>query len=1530
MNFDRKKILYIFVSIIGVLVVSFLLYNVVGKADTDSNKIAIQKIKMTKIETGSGAFSSDGFDYSDTSSYQKVTGYTAGGDSNADNRLVRSFDTLTYNFDFTINGKNDNNDYEERVVNINVTLPDEVAPYVAFTSDSVAGEKTHTYSFDGIDTYGSFQKQVTLYVLGAPNGLEINPKFEIQESTNTDSNYLISLGNVASTTYYYEYDREASNQYRDISSVSGFSNYMPTIVSSKTANIQLKVLGQSNEGQKTTYNGKIGRYLTYVVGLDIVGNETTGIKGYTMPNKSAITFDVTASQNGSVNTAVLNNDWTRLYGVDNISGIESVQVALPYSSSTVEASKRTSAAGNISLSSNTATISDYDITYDKVKVNADASKISNSDYYIGTYAISVFSERTASDGKNDITTTLGLSNIKAVDTAGTNLSIPNASASIVNKYYENVDYSLTGSFYDQSGNKVSPDQNGKGAISKGTTLIYKTTFKYSKTLSEQGLKEVIKLDPNALRVVPRNNSEDIKIEIQTQDGNLSSDDFEVKYVTGSFDNSNYSANSTYSKVSSEDLSTITSTCSNVSRYLSAYTNDQIMNLYGGPCISAKANVESTFDKITDASDGETEIPITKVIVQTKNGVVLPDSVIVNIEVSVRVRNVSDLTQTYQMTAVATSSDYDTTTNYYAPRVTNDENSITSANNYWKTTYVGQSITGIDTDSPWGDCLKIVNFTSRQTITVTNKNTDGSVKTSYNVNKGETITYNIKTKIDDENMNVGADDVWWINNLEIWVTVPNELQYIPDADLDKYLVNIYNGDATTLVYSLPYTKPNMKIPEINFKASIKPTLKGSSVPITVTSKAEAVNINGEKDASYFGLLTSSFTIYATGIENVIVSQKVGENGSVVEKNSEFSYLLSAYNNTNNNITDYNIVDILPSPNDRNSSSFNGSYKVKVTLPASLGSAKVYCSTDQYQKLAYEVFNSNNEFEECDATEGYVNATAIRITDISINANSYMEDIKISLKAKDNEYEDKYINSFLGASKTYSENESNKIEIKVISRNISGRVFIDNNENGIEDKNDTYMENVPLTLYKLDSENNMTKIDDTVTNKNGYYKFKNLDVGRYKIRASYDKALYDLTLRYATEDVSVDSDAYKIEDGIVEISNKRIPDESDGIRVTREIESVSDMNIGLISRKSFGFDINKFITKVELTYNGNTTVKNYDNLKLVKEDVKQSWRASAKVYYGIKIDNNSTAAGYVKLINESIPTGSTFDENDPNNTGWFYINGELQNVSLENDLINPGESRYLTVVLDIPSQQEYRSYVNTVTLLNVEQYEPEPLAEDKNADPNAYTLGEALTYAGINWHVVNIDQSNGEQILTLLADSGTINQKMSHTSSNSDTYKWSTSSINSYINSIDDFSSINKSSLIDNVICDDASGLPVASYGGTLQSERTCQSNIYNSYKVRLLTENEFNRLKTSNLEDLSWLYGNDNFWLQNSAYIDQNHDAYGRITDATVVKNLAKFVNKSTTSVQTGYNSDINSWIRSTTKMEVRPVITISNKNIIAE
>ena len=219
----------------------------------------------------------------------------------------------------------------------------------------------------------------------------------------------------------------------------------------------------------------------------------------------------------------------------------------------------------------------------------------------------------------------------------------------------------------------------------------------------------------------------------------------------------------------------------------------------------------------------------------------------------------------------------------------------------------------------------------------------------------------------------------------------------------------------------------------------------------------------------------------------------------------------YNNTTSDINNYAILDKLPSNGDKNGSKFNGTYKVKLEMPSSLGTAIIYCSTQASNLIEEEVNNKNNEFEECNIANEFMDVTAIKITDINLKQGSYSDDIKVIIKPENNSYSDKYVNSFVGYNSSLGNVSSNKLETSVISRSISGRVFMDNNENGIEDSSDTYYKDMSITLYKVDQDENLSKVDTTLTDENGKYVFKDLEKGNYKIRADYDSSAYDLTDR-----------------------------------------------------------------------------------------------------------------------------------------------------------------------------------------------------------------------------------------------------------------------------------------------------------------------------------------------------------------------------------------------------------------------------------
>ena len=1508
-NRKNKKVFIYGLVLFCLLLGSFTIYKVV-KADEAYNKIRIKTAKIVSIDTGTGAFDSeDGI--SDLSS---VEGYIPGKDASQNNRIVRSFDSITYNFDFAIADKEGTEDYSERNVNIEVELTEEESKYVAFTADSNAGDRTHTYTFEGIDTYGNVEKSVTLYVLGAPNGMEINPKFVIKESTDEENG--VFLGKVSSEENYYKYEDDSyTNQ-------SSFRNYLPHVVSSKQADLKIETL-TSNEGQKATYNGKVGRYITFVAGLYI----NSSLKGSNMP-EGDLSFKVNLSQNGN-SSLLYNNSWARLYGTSNVDDIESVKVDLPYSNNdSGNSQKEITSPGNLTIN----TIENgYNVLVKNYTINSSFPTVSalenaiNNKFYIGTYAFTVFSPRVSDDGKNNITVTSVIDSFSGKSTSNENYTVESSTASVNNDYYQSTDHSFESGIYTEDDKKINSDTN-IGSLSKGTSFVYKTTFNYKKTLSDEGIKEVIKLNPNAFRVIPYSNDDEIDIEVKCGDNkciNISKDDFEIKYVTGNYNKENYTKQTSFDNINSEDRDAYASACDSLD--LNSYNSDQILNLYGGPCIKSNDNVETTYEKISEAKTSDNkEDKITKVIVQTKQGVVLPDNATVIIKTKLRVRNVPDITRTYQVASVVSTSDYDNVIRYYYP----SSSDIVNPNNYEVPTISGATTVIFHSNVSYADAVRIASYTSDMNIKVLNVTSDGKEKINYNAVDNETIVYSVTPIITDNNMNVGADDTWYVNDIYVMVILPENLTYIADKDMDKYLLDsrayyLSNGQ-TQLVYKIPFTKPNAKIDDIKFKAKLNPKLKGSKVKVTVETSLYATNVNGEKDLSLFGEINKKHSIYATGINNVVVEQMAGSAGTIVEKNAEFSYILNAYNNTDAEITNYEIINILPANGDDNGSKFSGTYKVKLKMPTSLASAKLYCSTQKYNELKNEINDSSNDWIDCsDITEKYKDISAIRISNISIAVDSKTDNIEVLIKPEGNNYSDTYNNSFIGGSETLMKNSSNQINVSIVSRTISGKVFYDNNENGIQDEGDTYVKEVPVTLLKY-KDGEFEKVKETTTDSNGKYKFSDLDIGKYNILLNYDGSKYDLTLRYTSLDDKIDSDAYKVSDTEARISNKRTPNDPIGIRLTREDINLENYDMGLIPRQSFGFEMKKYITKIDLVYNGSTNTTNYNNETRVPISIKNSLKATAKVYYGISITNNSTNAGYVNEIEESIPDGLVFKQDYKENKDWVLVNGKVISTALSNTLIKPGETKYLKVALYMPTREEAGSFINTVSVINMTRYEPEELTSDNEyVNSHRYSVGEQVNYAGVSWHVIdasNID--NSSQKITLLADSGSIETKMGHSELNDTVYKWNTSLINNYINYFWN-QSFDNSVLYDNRICDDASGLEVASYGGSMSG--TCQSNEFVTSKVRLLTSEEYAKLTTSNLSNIDWLTGNADYWLQSSddtrpiyrLFGTEPSDSYGDLQSSSY--NKALYV--SSEGIKTSYLNN---------KKEVRPVITLSSKNILFE
>lgn len=129
------------------------------------------------------------------------------------------------------------------------------------------------------------------------------------------------------------------------------------------------------------------------------------------------------------------------------------------------------------------------------------------------------------------------------------------------------------------------------------------------------------------------------------------------------------------------------------------------------------------------------------------------------------------------------------------------------------------------------------------------------------------------------------------------------------------------------------------------------------------------------------------------------------------------------------------------------------------------------------------------------------------------------------------------------------------------------------------------------------------------------------------------------------------------------------------------NLRDIDIGLYVQEKFDLRLDKYISKItRTTPTSGTDIFDYSNEKLTKIEVlkKNLGKSSIVVEYKIVVKNEGAVAGYAKKVVDYLPKGVVF--NTELNKDWYLSdNGNVYNTSLENTIINPGETKELTLVL-----------------------------------------------------------------------------------------------------------------------------------------------------------------------------------------------------------------------------------------------------------
>ena len=201
----------------------------------------------------------------------------------------------------------------------------------------------------------------------------------------------------------------------------------------------------------------------------------------------------------------------------------------------------------------------------------------------------------------------------------------------------------------------------------------------------------------------------------------------------------------------------------------------------------------------------------------------------------------------------------------------------------------------------------------------------------------------------------------------------------------------------------------------------------------------------------------------------------------------------------------------------------------------------------------------------------------------------------------------------------------------------------------------------------------------TSNNGTYEFANIPQGEYLVLFLYDASSYSLT-KYKAEGVDEGLNSDVIDINTVFDGEKRIAGITNVIKITDS--NVREIDIGLYVSEKFDLRLDKYVSKITLTTPTiGTRVTPYNNEKLAKVEIlgNNVNKSSIIVEYKIRVTNEGKIPGYARKLVDYLPEDAMFMSEV--NKDWYLAsnNQDVFNTSLANTIINPGESKEVTLVL-----------------------------------------------------------------------------------------------------------------------------------------------------------------------------------------------------------------------------------------------------------
>ena len=1064
----------------------------------NGGKISSSQIIQTK--TGTGPFDANN---------------DPGNDSSEDNNVVRSFDQVTWTVENTMMlSGNEATSYTGGRIYFEATLPDVFTSETAgWDLDSMNWVENAKKSADGLTLTGYYQmsnenitvpgKQTLIFIAkieGAANGIEFQPTIKFWLNGNNEDEY--------QTVIPEKIIISATPRYNVMLSTNSYWNQRVTVD-----------FGLGDE---------IGRMYGYGIVLQLYNTSASkGLKGLEFP-KGDITFDIKLKMersdlgSGNVEDITQNSDvklWN--YKVNNysanygaianrtmlFSGIahSKFNYDIPYGSESNEATmeregNRVYDSGNIEMTqvdNDTIRVRIYNYKFNGMypTLNAENHRYINPNAKTYTDNIGCFvsdyfqlfvpdNDATTKDNSNYYLTVED-ANFKA--TSISNQVIQNQQKTSDDKLrtthvrYRKGSYSQITYMYNKDCNAFISTgwRYGDATASIGDIITVNTSCEIGRT-NEENVYEVdklVKFDGNVFEPISVNGSYYKLVNYNTMKFN--------QYFVTKQDGTNWISQDEMNKADIEDL--------------------------------------SIYNTLEDIPDGYICVGV---YYESKEGyLVLPYSTQAReIFTYLKIKNTAKIGETYGFTQTNKYWTEELDRSKYSQLVVNGYDSYpkpvykSSDLNYIKTEYDenGVQISGTHSGGHvYGNTVLIIG--AKQGIEQTPVDSNGIEKINYDLGRNEYIVrYKIEPRIYQDAQNKSQ-----ISNITIKVkdTLPVGLKYVAGSSNygDPDITNNSDG-TTTLIWSINNCITDVGIEKLYFEASID---ENSPNGTQYTNTAIVYTEDERVGNTPLTKRTSESTIQIVNLSSHRLYKTVET--PVIEKNGEIYFTVSYKNNTDEIISDFQMLDILPYNGDNRGTEYTGDYTLDRLVVTQTNEAGEKISNENLEILYTNDESVRNGITSKDENlgEGWnrVNSETIKqkatayVIKGEVGAQGSVT-VDVYLKTNGNKGLDKYVNS--ATAQVYKETEeitTSNVTSQVVERSIEGIAWEDSNRNGVKDEEEKVLSNVEIKLTdelgQQVTDVNGDIVTSVRTDSNGYYKFENLPKGEYYVQVVVPSEKYELT-------------------------------------------------------------------------------------------------------------------------------------------------------------------------------------------------------------------------------------------------------------------------------------------------------------------------------------------------------------------------------------------------------------------------------------